>query len=69
MALADSRSEDDQELARRIAAFVQDMPMMRRTIAVQRDRERLPVERVREPVRERVQPAPERTRDGPEIGR
>ena len=69
LALADSRSKDDQELARRIATFVQAMPMMTRTVAIQRDRERLPVERVHEPVRGRVQPAPERTRDGPEIGR
>lgn len=66
-ALQPSASFACVNLARGIA--VKDMPMMTRTAAVQRDRERLPMERVREPVRERVQPAPERTRDGPEIGR
>jgi hypothetical protein len=40
LALADSRSKDDQALAKRIATFVEDMPIMRRTVAVQRDRER-----------------------------
>src|SRR5215831_12170196 len=69
LALADSRSKDDQALAKRIAAFVEDMPIMRRTVAVERNRERVPVERMRVPVRERVQPAPERARSGPEIGR
>jgi len=69
LALADSRSKDDQALAKRIAAFVEDMPIMRRTVAVQRGRERVPVERMRAPVRERIQPAPERARSGPEIGR
>jgi hypothetical protein len=81
-ALADSQSKDDQALAKRIHAFVKDMPMMTRTTAVQRDRERVPVqrvseparervplERVREPTRERVQLVPDRTRDGPEMER
>jgi len=69
LALADSRSTDDQALAKRIAAFVEDMPIMRRTVAVQRDRERLPADRVREPKREPLQLAPDRKRNGPEIGR
>jgi hypothetical protein len=81
-ALADSTSKDDQALAKRIHAFVKDMPMMTRTTAVQRDRERVPVERVseptrermplervREPTRERVQLVPDRTRNGPEMER
>jgi len=42
---------------------------MRRTVAVQRDRERLPADRVREPKREPLQLAPDRKRNGPEIGR
>ena len=67
--MADSTSKDDQALAKRIADFVKDMPMMTRTVAVQPDRKRVPLERVREPTRERVQPAPDRTRNGPEMER
>jgi hypothetical protein len=69
--LADSRSKGDQALAKRIAAFINDMPMMKRTIAVERDRERVPLDRGREPMRERerVQLVPDRTRDGPEMER
>ena len=68
-ALADSKSKDDQDLAKRIAAFVKDMPMMTRTTVVQRDRERMPLERVREPLRERARLTIDRTRDGPEMER
>jgi len=53
-ALAESKSKDDQDLAKRIAAFVKDMPMMTRTTVVQRDRERMPLEQVREPTRDRA---------------
>jgi hypothetical protein len=69
LALADSRSKDDQALAKRIADFVKDMPMMTRTIEAQRDRQRVPLERVREPTRERIQLASNRTRNGPEMER
>ena len=68
-ALAGSRSEDDQALAGRIAAFVKDMPMMTRTVAVERDRQQVPGERGREITRERVQMTPDRPRNGPEIQR
>jgi hypothetical protein len=67
VALADSKSKDDQDLAKRIAVFVKDMPMMTRTVEVQR--ERVFPERGREAVRERVQLPPERTRNGPEMER
>lgn len=66
-ALADSRSEDDQALAKRIADFVRDMPMMRRTVAVQPKRV-LP-DRATEPMRGQVQPTPDRPRKGPELER
>jgi hypothetical protein len=69
VALADSKSKDDQALAKRIADFVKDVPMMARTVEVQRDRQRVPLERGREPARERVQTAPDRTRNGPEMER
>ena len=68
-ALADSKSKDDQDLAKRIAAFVKDMPMMTRTTVVQRDRERMPLEQVREPTRDRARLSIDRTRDGPEMER
>ena len=68
-ALADSKSKHDQALAKRIADFVNDMPMMTRTVAVQHDRQRVPLERGRELARERIQLAPERTRNGPEMER
>jgi len=68
-ALAESKSKDDQDLAKRIAAFVKDMPMMTRTTVVQRDRERMPLEQVREPTRDRARLSIDRTRDGPEMGR
>jgi hypothetical protein len=68
-ALADSTSKEDQALAKRIAAFVKDMPMMRRTTVVQRDLERMPPERGREPMRERARLTIDRTRDGPEMER
>ena len=69
MALADSKSKDDQALAKRIAEFVNDMPMMKRTIAVQRDRQCVPLEQGRERTRERVQLTTDRTRNGPEMER
>jgi len=69
VALADSRSKDDQALAKRIADFVKDMPMMSKTVEVQRDRQRVPLERGREPAQERVRLAPDRTRNGPELQR
>jgi len=68
-ALADSTSKDDQALARQIAEFVKDMPMMRRTAADQPHRARELSDRGREPTRERVQQTTDRTRNGPEIGR
>jgi hypothetical protein len=68
-ALADSRSEGDQALAKRIADFVKDMPMMARTTAVTREPQRVALDRGREPARERVQLTPDRTRNGPEIER
>ena len=68
-ALAESKSKDDQDLAKRIAAFVKDMPMMTRTTVVQRDRERMPLEQVREPTRDRARLSIDRTRDGPEMER
>ena len=69
VALADSKNKDDQTLAKRIADFVKDMPMMQRTAEVQPDRHRIPLDRGRETMRERVQPTTDRTRNGPEIGR
>ncbi len=69
VALADSKSKDDQDLAKRIAAFVKDMPMMTRTIAVQRDRQQVLPDRGRELTRERIQLATDRTGKGPEIER
>jgi hypothetical protein len=69
LALAYSKSKDDQALAKRIAAFVKDMPMMTRTVAVQRDRQQVLPDRGREPMRERVRLAPDRTRNGPEMER
>jgi hypothetical protein len=73
VALANSRSNNDRALAKRIAEFVEDMPMMTRTTTVQRDWPRVPVpgerEPMREPLRERVQPTIDRTRNGPEMER
>jgi len=69
VALADSKSKDDQALAKRIADFVKDMPMMARTIAVQRDRQQVLSDGGREPTRERVQTPLDRTRNGPEMTR
>src|SRR5450755_2602235 len=45
VALTDSKSKDDQALAKRIADFVKDVPIMARTVEVQRDRQRVPLER------------------------
>ena len=69
LALADSNSKDDQALAKRIADFVSDMPMMRRTTALQRDRQSVRLEQGREPARVRDQLATSRTRSGPEMER
>ena len=68
-ALADSKSKDDQALAKRIADFVKDMPMMTRTVAVQPDQERVLSNRGREATPERVQLTTDRTRKGPELER
>lgn len=68
-ALADSTRKEDQALAKRIADFVKDMPMMARTTAVPREPQRVPLGRGREPTRERVQLTTDRTRNGPEIER
>ena len=68
-ALADSTSKDDQALAKRIADFVKDMPMMARTTTVPREPQRVPLDRGHQPARERVQLASDRTRNGPEIQR
>ena len=68
-ALADSKSKDDQALAKRIADFVKDMPMMTRTIAASRERQRVPSDREREPTQERIQLPTSRTRSGPEMER
>ena len=59
----------DQALAKRIADFVKDMPMMARTATVTRERHRVPWDRGREPTRERIQLSSDRTRKGPEIER
>ena len=69
LALVDSKSKDDQALAKRIADFVKDMPMMTRTIAVQRDHQRVPLGRGREPTRERAHPPTQQARNGPEVER
>jgi len=69
LALVDSRSKDDQALAQRIADFVKDMPMMRRTMAVQPDRQRVSPDRGRDLSQERVRLATDRTRNGPEMER
>jgi hypothetical protein len=66
VALADSKSRDDQELAGRIAAFVKDMPMMARTAMVERDRQLMSLSREHQPTLERFQPKSERTSRGPE---
>jgi hypothetical protein len=68
-ALANSTSKDDQALAKRIADFVQDMPMMAKTTKVPREPRRVPLDREHEPARERVQLTTNRTRNGPEIVR
>jgi len=68
-ALAASTSKDDQALAKRIADFVKDMPMMARTTAVSREPQRVSFDQGREPARERVQLATNRTRNGPEMQR
>ncbi len=68
-ALADSTSKDDQALAKRIADFVKDMPMMARTTTIRREPQREPLGRGRETTRERVQPTSDRTRNGAEIER
>ena len=69
VALADSKNKDDQDLARRIADFVKGMPMMTRTAAAERDRQRAPLDRVRSQTRERLQPRTDRTRDEPTLER
>ena len=68
-ALADSTSKEDQALAKRIADFVKDMPMMTKTVAVQRDRQQLLTNRGRELQREHVQTMLDRTRKGPDLER
>jgi hypothetical protein len=68
-ALADSTSKDDQALAKRIANFVKDMPMMARTTTATREQQRVSLDLGREPTRERVQLTTDRTRNGPEIER
>ena len=68
-ALADSTSKDDQALAKRIADFVKDMPMMARATAAPREPQRVHLERGPGSTRERVQLTTDRTRDGPEIQR
>jgi hypothetical protein len=68
-ALADSPSKEDQTLARRIAEFVRDMPMMARTTAVPREPQRLPMGRAREPTQERIPLPTARARSGPEMER
>ena len=68
-ALADSTSKDDQALAKRIADFVKDMPMMARTTAVPREPQREPLDRGREPRLAPVNAPASRTRSGPEIER
>ena len=68
-ALADSTSKDDQALAKRIADFVKDMPMMARTIPVSHEPQRVSLDRGHERTRERVQLTTDRTRNGPEIER
>ena len=68
-ALADSPSKDDQALAKRIADFVKDMPMMARTTAVPREPQRVSLDREHQPARERVQLTSGRTRNGQEMQR
>ena len=67
--MADSTSKDDQALAKRIADFVKDMPMMARTTAVPLEPQREPLDQVRAPTRERLQLTTDRTRNGPESER
>jgi hypothetical protein len=66
VALAESKSRDDQELAGRIAAFVKDMPMMVRTAMVERDRQPVLLSREHQPTLERFKSTSERTSRGPE---
>ncbi|HEV7576928.1 MAG TPA: conjugal transfer protein TraS [Caldimonas sp.] len=67
VALAHSKSQEDQALAKRIADFV-NMPVITRKTAGQ-ERAPVPLERGREPMRERLSAARDLTRKGPEIER
>jgi hypothetical protein len=69
VALADSTSKDDQALAKRIAAFVDNMPMMARATQRQPDLQQPLHDRGRQPTRERVQVTTDLIRRGPEIAR
>jgi hypothetical protein len=69
VALAGSTSKEDQALAKQIAAFIDNMPMMARTAQRQPDPEQELHDRVREPTRERVQATTDRTRKEPEMVR
>jgi hypothetical protein len=70
-ALADSQSKDDQALAKRIHAFIKDMPIVIRAVEVERERQRIRWERAYEATRERerAQLMTDRTRNGPEMVR
>jgi len=69
LALANSASREDQDLATEIAEFVKDMPVRRRSEMSQRKPERWAwtLESARTP--QRVQSIAERDRKGPEIAR
>jgi hypothetical protein len=70
-ALADSRSRDDRALAKRIHAFIKDMPVVIRAVEVERERQHIRWERAHEATRERerVQQMADRTRNGREMVR
>jgi hypothetical protein len=69
LALANSDSRDDQMLAKQIAEFVKDMPMMRRVAAPQRDVQRAEAARGHNVKSQGVQAAVERARDEPTMER
>jgi len=69
LALANSTSKDDQALAKRVADFVKEMPMMARATAFPRAPDYVPLDRGRESAREQSYLAADRTRNGPEIER
>jgi len=69
VALANSRSNDDRVLAKRIAEFVEDMPMMARATTIPREPQRVSSDPGHQPARERVQLTTDRTRNGPEMER